>query len=64
MIKNTFQDIILNLNKYWSDNGCVFEEVSTTHFNDDSIYNDKKINDMKREERKTSATNWGRTISA
>ncbi len=49
---------------FWSDNGCVFEEVSTTHFNDDSIYNDKKINDMKREQRKTSATNWGRTISA
>ena len=23
MIKNTFQDIILNLNKYWADNGCV-----------------------------------------
>ena len=23
MIKNTFQDIILNLHKYWADNGCV-----------------------------------------
>ena len=45
---------------FWSDQGCVFEEVSTTHFNNDSIYNDKKINDMKREDRKTTATNWGR----
>ena len=50
---------------FWSENGCVFEEVSTTHYNNDSIYNDKKINDMKREDRKTKARNWGRfTINA
>ena len=50
---------------FWSENGCVFEEVSTTHYNNDSIYNDKKINDMKREDRKTKAINWGRfTINA
>ena len=50
---------------FWSQEGCVFEEVSTTHFNNDSIYNDKKINDMNREDRKTSANNWGRfTINA
>lgn len=45
---------------FWSDSGCVFEEVSTTHFNNDSIYNDRVINNMKREDRKTQVTNWGR----
>jgi len=45
---------------FWSDKGCVFEEVSTTHYDNDSIYNDRKINDTKREDRKTSAKNWGR----
>ncbi len=40
--------------------GCIFEEVSTTHFNDDSYYKDKKINEMKRAERKTTVENWGR----
>ena len=26
--------------------GCVFEEISTTHYNNDSVYKDKKINEM------------------
>tara|TARA_B100001758_G_C18415558_1_gene619271 strand:- start:4239 stop:5792 length:1554 start_codon:yes stop_codon:yes gene_type:complete len=43
-----------------SKNGCVFEEVSSTHFNDDSFYKDKNINKMKREERKTVVKHWGR----
>ena len=41
-------------------NGCVFEEVSTTHYNNDSVYNDRIINMMERHERKTQVTNWGR----
>ncbi len=45
---------------FWSDEGCVFEEVSTTHFNDDSIYADKEINQMKRSDRKTVVDHWGR----
>ena len=45
---------------FWSKNGCVFEEISTTHFDDDSIYSDKKINNLTREERKTTAEHWGR----
>jgi sialic acid synthase SpsE/mannose-6-phosphate isomerase-like protein (cupin superfamily) len=32
--------------------GCVIEEVSTTHFNGDSIYNDVEINSLKLSERK------------
>jgi sialic acid synthase SpsE/D-lyxose ketol-isomerase len=39
--------------------GCIFEEVSTTHHNDDSFYQDTKINKLKRTERKTFIKNWG-----
>ena len=45
---------------FWTDAGCIFEEVSTTHFDDDSFYKDKKINDMKRKDRKTFVNHWGR----
>lgn len=45
---------------FWTDEGCVFEEVSTTHYNDDSYYADKKINKMVRSERKTIVDHWGR----
>lgn len=40
--------------------GCVFEEISTTHYNDDSFYKDKRINRMDRSERKTIVDHWGR----
>lgn len=45
---------------FWSDEGCVFEEISTTHYNDDSYYADKKINRMERSTRKTKVDHWGR----
>ena len=41
-------------------NGCVIEEISTTHFKNDSFYKDPKINQYKLEERKTTVPNWGR----
>ena len=28
---------------FWTETGCVFEEISTTHYNDDSYYKDKVI---------------------
>lgn len=43
-----------------STTGAVFEEISTTHINNDSIYEDPAINKMAREERKTKLINWGR----
>lgn len=46
--------------RFWTDTGAIFEEISTTHFNDDSIYEDQIINAMPREERKTKLINWGR----
>ena len=45
---------------FWSENGCVFEEISTTHHNNDSVYKDAKINKLKRHERKTVVDHWGR----
>ncbi len=45
---------------FWTDTGAIFEEVSTTHFNDDSFYADKTINKVPRDERKTQLVNWGR----
>ncbi|WP_210163396.1 N-acetylneuraminate synthase family protein [Niveispirillum irakense] len=45
---------------FWSDDGCVFEEISTTHYNDDSFYKDKAINKLQRSERKTMVNHWGR----
>jgi sialic acid synthase SpsE/mannose-6-phosphate isomerase-like protein (cupin superfamily) len=45
---------------FWSDTGCIVEEVSTTHFKNDSVYNDRKINEMELSERKTIVEHWGR----
>ena len=45
---------------FWTNKGCVFEEVSTTHFNSDSVYKDKNINKLLRSERKTIVDHWGR----
>lgn len=46
--------------RFWTDTGVVFEEISTTHYNDDSVYQDKKINKMERSQRKTVVDHWGR----
>ena len=43
-----------------TETGCVFEEISTRHYNDDSFYKDKKINDMAVTARKTIVNHWGR----
>ncbi len=46
--------------RFWTETGCVFEEVSTTHFNNDSVYRDPAINRMDRSDRKTTVDHWGR----
>ncbi len=57
-------DIVLILpgvwHEFWTDTGVVFEEISSTHYNDDSYYENKDINRMKRSERKTVVDYWGR----
>ena len=44
--------------KFHTLDGCIFEEVSTTHFNNDSFYEDPAIARMERGERKTKVDNW------
>jgi len=62
--KLTAGDIHLVMPGVWhsfsTDTGCVFEEVSTTHYNDDSVYKDSSINALQRHERKTKVDHWGR----
>lgn len=43
-----------------SPRGCIFEEISTTHFNDDSFYSDLEIRNLARDDRKTIVDLWGR----
>ena len=38
--------------------GCIFEEVSTTHYSDDSFYKDKEIQKKTKNERKTYIQKW------
>jgi sialic acid synthase SpsE/mannose-6-phosphate isomerase-like protein (cupin superfamily) len=40
--------------------GCIFEEISTTAFPNDSVYRDDRINEMTSANRKTSVDHWGR----
>jgi N-acetylneuraminate synthase len=40
----------------WSADGCVFEEISSTHYNDDSYYTDPAI--AANTSRKTYLTHW------
>ena len=43
-----------------SSDGCIFEEISTTHYKNDSFYQDDSINRLETEERKTKVDHWGR----
>lgn len=48
------------LHGFGTKTGVIFEEISTTSFNDDSFYADKTIANTPREDRKTRLLNWGR----
>ena len=39
--------------KFSTLHGVIFEEISTTHYENDSFYQDQKINDMPKTDRKT-----------
>ena len=43
--------------KFHTLDGAIFEEVSTTHYNDDSYYEDERIALLPREARKTVIPN-------
>jgi N-acetylneuraminate synthase len=44
--------------KFHTLDGAIFEEVSTTHYNDDSFYEDGNVARIPRENRKTQILNW------
>ena len=44
--------------KFHTLDGAIFEEVSTTHFDNDSFYEDERIARLSREGRKTVIDNW------
>jgi N-acetylneuraminate synthase len=46
--------------RFWTETGCVFEEISTTHFANDSVYRDDAINKLSSGQRKTVVDHWGR----
>ena len=48
--------------KFQSLNGAIFEEISTTHYNNDSYYEDQRIARLPREVRKTELPNWEAAI--
>lgn len=43
---------------FYSEDSCVFEEISTTHHADDSYYEDEAIAKKQLTERKTFVTDW------
>ncbi len=45
---------------FWTETGVIFEEISSTHYNNDSFYQDQAINRLERGERKTLLDHWGR----
>jgi sialic acid synthase SpsE/mannose-6-phosphate isomerase-like protein (cupin superfamily) len=49
--------------KFSTLHGAIFEEVSTTHYNDDSFYEDERIALISRERRKTQLSDWRAAIS-
>jgi sialic acid synthase SpsE/quercetin dioxygenase-like cupin family protein len=46
--------------RFWTETGCVFEEISTTAHPNDSIYRDREINKLTSAQRKTVVDHWGR----
>ncbi len=46
--------------RFWSETGAVVEEVSSTHYNNDSVYQEAAIQALTREQRKTVVDHWGR----
>ncbi len=46
--------------RFWTETGCVFEEISTTAHKTDSLYRDPEINKLTSAQRKTVVDHWGR----
>ncbi len=48
--------------KFHTLHGAIFEEISTTHYHNDSYYEDERIARLPRETRKTYIENWQKMI--
>jgi sialic acid synthase SpsE/mannose-6-phosphate isomerase-like protein (cupin superfamily) len=48
--------------KFHTLDGAIIEEVSTTHYNNDSFYEDPLISQLSRGERKTNVDSWSRIL--
>ena len=48
--------------KFHSLDGAIFEEISTTHYNNDSFYEDENISKLDRSKRKTIIPNWEKAV--
>lgn len=48
--------------KFHTLHGAIFEEISTTHYNNDSYYEDERIARLPRDMRKTYLENWNAII--
>ncbi|PQO45678.1 sialic acid synthase [Blastopirellula marina] len=46
--------------EFWTETGVIFEEISSKHGLCDSFYEDKSINSMDADSRKTRVNQWGR----
>jgi len=49
--------------KFHTLDGAIIEEVSTTHHDEDSFYEDESIARIPREKRKTTIANWERAVT-
>jgi len=57
---DTFLVLPEQWHKFHTLGGAIVEEVSTTHYNDDSFYDDEQIAKIPREKRKTAVQNWSK----
>ena len=48
--------------QFKSESGCVFEEISTTAYPNDSYYRDPAIVNLTSDQRKTKVDHWGRFV--
>jgi N-acetylneuraminate synthase len=58
MVGDTFLVPVNGWHKFHTLDGAIVEEVSTTHVDDDSFYEDERIARLPRSKRKTSIPNW------
>jgi N-acetylneuraminate synthase len=49
----------MQYHNFWTTDGAIVEEISTTHIDGDSFYTDPLIAKIPRDQRKTIVEGWG-----